>query len=145
MSDEPKHDEPVVAEFKRLLGEVRDLAVAGERERWAVALKVAHSDAYENGDQSLGTALGDVLNKVCSPEPEPPASEPMTIEMVTERLQKRGYVAPDLYDWTRLRADLTALVQAQARRDAELLRTKCAEGSLGREWANDILEAAGLE
>lgn len=88
----------------------------------------------------------------------PPAPEPMTVERLMEILQSR-HVANGFCDsdWPDVRAELTALVQAQARRDAEMLRDledaiKSAEWATPahalrkcREYHDEILKSAGLE
>lgn len=82
------NDEPVVTEFKRLLCEVRDLAVAGERERCQVVLNDALGRTMANPAISARTALCRCIDGIVGRTPEPPAPEPMTVEtLVAEAVE----------------------------------------------------------
>lgn len=74
----------------------------------------------------------------------PPAPEPMTVERLMGILQSR-HVANGFRDsdWPDVRAELTALVREQARRDAELA-AKCPLMT-GVAISREILKAAGLQ
>lgn len=142
-------DEPVVTEFKRLLGEVRDLAraegVEAER-KLAAAVK----------EYRLIACLHPVCKKRirCSepkPEPEPPPPEPMTIAKVLANIRGGSSLwrhGPDC------EADLILLVKEQARLDALILaemRTKAtkqgdySDAEVLRHARDGLLVAAGLE
>ena len=86
--------------------------------------------------------------------PEPPAPEPMTVDALVAKMKDQpGFSLPF---WDNLEADLTALVEAQARRDVEKLdevSSRChpnASNSWTRGWIaacqdarKGILESAG--
>jgi hypothetical protein len=98
----------------------------------------------------------DLLAGAAPPAPPP---EPMTVARMIGILKSR-YVCNGFCssDWPDVEADLTALVQAQARRDAEIIENQLArlptsmtEGErnvarwLHHESCRDILKAAGLQ
>lgn len=124
-------------------------AVAGERERCAqIAFDNQHLHA-----QFIG-------QKILKPVPEPPESPPpapMTIETVMVKLRYNIPSTPKF--WGEVETWLTRLVQAQARRDAEIIdericvlreaNTLTAEEGCAYQWAKRcrmaILKSAGLE
>jgi hypothetical protein len=107
------------------------------------------------GIERVGETTGTIaLSKrsrddILSPpiEPEPPAEEPMTIDKIGDKLRARGCVLPKVtqsrYLWCDFDTDLAALVEAQVRRDAEIIRIH--KHSTLDELAEAILKAAGLK
>lgn len=128
MSDSPK------TRLGKCLAEIRERIVASGR-------------PLLDWDE-LVAALHDCDNAILEQtgEPKPPAPEPMTIKEVVRKLRKRIVIS---HDWSEVEADLVALVEAQVRRDADIIRTWNDPGRsyqvLANTMADGLLESAGLE
>ena len=109
----------------------------------------ARKDAKIAGDSDFGDIIEAEILKAAglapAPEPAPPAEEPMTVARVDARLDSGCYDQDpnDCGSVHNLTADLTALLQAQARRDAKVADDS--HYNAGPLLANDIRKAAGLK
>lgn len=138
-------DELVDKVLPARIAEARDEGVESEKKRWVTLLTKAKDVAIKDVDYVLATSLRDCRDAgACgATAPEPPPSEPerMTIAKVIEKWRSGCTLSGN---WDRVEADLTALVQAQARRDADLCREGDAYCSPCHRCAMRILKSAGL-
>lgn len=139
---------PLIELTRKVVEGARAGAVEAERERWATILSTAKDAAIKNTDYPIAAALRDCWDAgtfQISPSPEPEPPEPMTIAGVTNNLYGICMCkhTADIVEW------LTALVEAQARRDAKFIRYELKDGHgcmiPNAHWVADkLLESAGL-
>lgn len=137
-------DELIEVELPARITKAVAEAVADERERMLASVAIMFDRGSE---QSRDKLFASIRNAIACSEPVP-RPEPITIATMMEKLLA-GY--PVWKDECDLRSDLTALVQAQARRSADL----CMHLSVGHcreDWRAAchechrlILSDAGLE
>lgn len=126
-------------------------AVESERRECASLMVHAITAALARADGDSVASLRECRKKVLARgrEAQPPAPEPMTVAKMIEKWEAGTPVFGDRFGWLEFKNDLTSLVEAQVRRDAEIcLKMGAATAQQGitqRACYDAILESAGLK
>lgn len=155
MSDEPSLAEKVID----FIDEAQREATEAERERCWQAVAGVLNKAWKRAESSrpVWADLVNCRDALLPPDSQPPAPEPMTVEKMMKMLRTAfGLNLDGIED--DIEVNLTALLKAQARRDAEILSQREREHPPGwpksmttgwkaacRDGQDRILKAAGLE